>query len=86
MGRQIALINSEHSHLWSCAERGISLFVCLVAGNKLVEIAGAQPCRAVVSLAALFAFSAPQNVGIKVTLFTAKRVIIESLTKKKNIL
>lgn len=61
----------------------LCLFVCLVAGNKLVEIAGAQPCRAVVSSAVLFTFSAPRNVGIKVTLFTIKRVVIGSSTKKK---
>ena len=75
MGRQIALISSEHSHLWSCTERGIFLFVCLVAGNKIVEIVGLQPCWAVVSFAALIPFPPPKNpVGVNVTLFTAKRV------------
>lgn len=84
MCRQIALISSERSHLWSCTERGISLFVCLVAGKKIVEIVGLQPCWAVVSPAALFTFF-PQKTLALMLCYVLRSVLffIDSSIKKK---
>lgn len=50
--------------LRSCTERGISLFVCLVAGNKIVEIVGLQPPWAVVSLPALCTLIPPKTLAL----------------------
>lgn len=72
MGRQIAPISSEHSYLWSGTESGISLFVCLVTGSKMVEIVGLQPSCL---FGCAFFFPLQKKVGINATLLAAKCVI-----------